>query len=108
MATATTSRAFWTTVKVLSVLASAVMAAALAIWIGVELGQEINAGVPDMGSRFVLAAVLLIPSVVLVVAHSRPTLFSSRPVWWSSPVIAAASLTWLYVAQSTMLHSLDG
>lgn len=82
--------------KVLSVLASLVMAAVLAVWLGIELGQGITAGVPadQMRPRLVVVALLL------VLMHRRPTLLLPHPVWWSSPALAAVSLTWLYLAQA--------
>lgn len=96
------SRVLLETVKVLSALFSLALAALLAIWFGAELGQEVNAGVPgeQMRHHAAVAALLLIPSVMLVIAHRRPSLFTEQPVWWSSPVLAAASFSWVYVAQS--------
>lgn len=94
--------------KALSVLASAAMAVILALWIGIEMGQEINAGVPGIGSRFVLAALLLIPSVMLVVAHRLAHIFHRPARVVVQPGYRCRFPGWRYFAQSTMLHSLGG
>lgn len=88
-------------VRVAALGTSAVAAALLAGWFGITLGDNIRHGMPweRLQPRVLTAALLLLFAVVLIMIHWRPGIIAGKDVWWEKALLAAASVTLLWVCQ---------